>query len=100
MTLSRSGHLIGVRKQLACGPGVSLQNAAAAVRFASVGTPIPTLSQASAAFSGIRWNSRVYGPRRELLPPANQVHITVMRRPSSSCRSERRQHSFAIDAGS
>ena len=60
----------GARKQLACGPGVSLQNAASAASFVSVGTPIPTPSQASPAFSGIRWNSRVYGPRRELLSPA------------------------------
>jgi len=61
-----------VRKQLACGPGVSLQNAASAVRFVSAGTPIPTPSQASAAFSGIRWNAHVYGPRRELFSHANQ----------------------------
>jgi hypothetical protein len=61
-----------VRKQLACGPGISLQNAASAVSFVSAGTPIPTPSQASAAFSGIRWWLRVYGPRRKLLSHANE----------------------------
>jgi hypothetical protein len=39
-------------------------------RYLSYVTPMP--SQVSAAFSGIRWNSRAYGPHRELLlPPVN-----------------------------
>jgi len=42
-------------------PGVSVQNAAAAVYFMSAGAPIPTHSQAFAAFSDVRPNSRVYG---------------------------------------
>jgi hypothetical protein len=50
-------YLDGVRKQLARGPGVSLQNATSARRFVSAGTPIPTPSQASAAFF---WNSLAF----------------------------------------
>ena len=48
----------------------------------SAGTPIPTPSQASAAFSEIRWRSRVYGPRRALLPHANRT-VGVNRAPLS-----------------
>ena len=42
-------------------PGVSLQNAAAAMRLLSAVTPNPTPSQAFAAFFYVRPSSRVYG---------------------------------------
>ena len=70
------GETTSASKHLACGPGVRLQNAASAASFLSVGTPIPTHSHASAAFSGIRWNSRVHGPRREMLPHAGWPPMT------------------------